>query len=132
MLVTDPAGAVLALVMAGNAMADAVDLTERLDVDVDQFARPSPFVAHRRRLWLQRRQLAQTQAAKHGAHCRDGHAKLAGDLRTRLPLAPQPFDLIKALLRRPARTSQRRRAAIMKSALASAAMPAQPLVHGPS
>ena len=45
--VADASGAMMSLVLARDPVANAVDTAQGLDVDMDQFARPLPFVAGR-------------------------------------------------------------------------------------
>ncbi len=80
MLVADALGAVIARVLAGDAMAQAVDLAQSLDIDVDQLARRGLFIADHVGLGLKRRQTSQAQAAKNHAHRRARHVQRPGDL----------------------------------------------------
>ncbi len=74
-----PAGAALAIpAVAGNAMADRLDPPELLGVDVEQLARPFALVAHDRRPRLERRQLAEPEAAQDAADRRDPIARSRG------------------------------------------------------
>ncbi len=112
-------------------MAQAIDLAQALDVQVDQLARRRPFVAVRRRLRLQRLQLAEPQSAQHRPDGGARHAQRTGDNWTAHPAAPQLLDLGRPLRRGPARTSPGRRAAIVKSPLTAQAMPPKPGVASP-
>ncbi len=71
--------------IAGDPMADRLDPPELLGVDVEQLARPLTLVAHDRRLRLERRQLAEPEAAQTAADRRDRHGQswraIAGPLR---------------------------------------------------
>ena len=88
-------------VLAGDAVADAVDPAELLDVQVDHLAGRGALVADHRRLGLQRRQPAEAQPAQHQPHRRARHAQLRAIAGPRHPLAPQLLDLSDALLARP-------------------------------
>ena len=75
-----PADAAAALgPVAGDAVADAVDPAELLDVEVDQLAGPCPLVAEDLRLGVERLEPTEAVAAQDQAHGGDRAAEPAGD-----------------------------------------------------
>ncbi len=101
-----------------------------LDVEVDHLAGAAALVADDRRPGVQQGEAAKAQPAQDQAHRRARHAQRPGDLRPGHPLTSQGFDLVQPPGFRPARTSPRRRAAVVMPALASEPMPAQPFARG--
>ena len=85
-----PAGAadVIALPVAGDAMAGACDARELLDVEVEKFARVRAFVAHDRRRRGELRE-AEAMAAQEAGDAGLGKLGRTGDLEARQPPAPQ-------------------------------------------
>jgi hypothetical protein len=79
----------LAVAVAGDAVADAVDPAEFLDVDVDQFAGMRAFVAPDRFGRFERAEPVEPQAAQDAADGGRREPELGGDLLARIALAPQ-------------------------------------------
>ena len=77
-----PTGAagVIALAVAGDAMAEALDAGELLNIEVDEFARSGPLVAAQRWRRLQGAQALETVAAQQTRDGGLGELGLAGDL----------------------------------------------------
>ena len=90
-----PAGAArLALLpVAGDAMADALEAAELLDVDVDQLARLLPLVAADRLGRLERRDAIEAEALEDAADGRRRDAQFGGDLLAGPALTAQGLDL---------------------------------------
>ncbi len=130
-LMADPSRSMMAGVLAGDAMADAVDLAQGLDIEVDQLAGRGALVADHLGLRIKRGQPSQTQAAQHQTDGGARHAQGPGDLGSAHPLSTQLFDTRRQQRRGPARTSPRRRAAVVMPSLAAKPMPAQPFVRCP-
>src|ERR1700750_1045973 len=86
--------------VAGDAMADLVELAELLDVDVDQFAGAVPFVSAGWFGRLQRTQLVEAQALQYTAHRGRRDGDLGGDRLAGQPLAAQYFNTVDHKLRR--------------------------------
>jgi hypothetical protein len=107
-----------------------LEAAQLLDVQMDHLARRGPLVADHRRLRLQRAQLAKAQPTKDQPRRRARHAQPRGDRRPRQPLPAQALDLGQQRLWRLARTSSRRRAAVVMPSLAPETMPTQPFVTG--
>ena len=90
-----PAGAALpalAAAVAGDAVADAVDAAELLDVDVDQLARALALVAENGGLGIERPEAAEAEAAQLQADGGPRQAQRARDGRAGAALAAQRFD----------------------------------------
>lgn len=91
-----------------EAMADAIDLAQLLDVEMDHLARPFPFVADHRRLRFEPVQPVEAEPPQHQAHARAGHTQDPGNARSALALTPQMRDgcdlfgrqLMRAVVRR--------------------------------
>lgn len=79
--------------VAGDAVTDAVDPTELLRVDVDEFARPLALIADDRRPNFERAQPAETETAQDPADGGAWKREAFGDGLTRQPRAPQSLDL---------------------------------------
>ena len=84
---------------AGDAMADALETAELLDVDVDQLARLLPLVASDRLGGLERGDAIEAEALEDAADGRRRDAQLGGDLLAGPPLAAQGLDLLDDLWR---------------------------------
>ncbi len=117
--------------LAGDAMADAVDAAELLGIEVQQFARPLALVAHDRRLRVQISEPAEPQPAQDTAHRRTRQAELFGDAAPALALSPQPLDRLVAFAGRRIAVSRGRRAAVLEGDLAARPIPLQPFVGPP-
>jgi hypothetical protein len=111
-------------------MADRRDPGELPGVDVDQFARPLALVAHDRWPRLERRQLAEPEAAQHAADGRDRHRQLARDQRTAQALAPV-LDLGHARGRHLVGTVPGRRAAVDQRRRPASAIARKPAISLP-
>ena len=117
--------------VAGDAVADAVDPAELLDVDVDQLAGPLALVADDRGLGLEGGEAAEAEPAQHQARrsrpARPSWRAMAGpDRRWRrsasisaVPLGGQPR-----------RAVVRPRGAVAQAGLALGGMPVAPLADG--
>jgi hypothetical protein len=93
-------------------MADRLDPSELLGVDVDQLARPFALIAHDRWLGLERAQLAQPETTQNAADRRDRHGKLARNRRAAQALAPPALDVGHAPVRHLVGTMLGRRAPV--------------------
>src|SRR5690606_7872203 len=113
-----------------EAMTDAIDLPQLLDVEMDQFTRPRALVADHRRLGLEPGQAAQTQPAQHEPHRRAGQTKSVGNGHRRHPLPPQLGDLLDLRDRQLMRAAPWRRTAIHQLPVAGPITP-QPPIAGP-
>src|SRR5690606_18190384 len=88
------AAAIVAGVMAGDAVADLVEAAELLDVEVDQLARLLALVAADRLGRLQVAQSAEAGPAQHAADRRGRDAGRGGDLPADPALPAQLDDLL--------------------------------------
>ena len=79
--------------VAGDAVADAVDPAELLDVEVDQLAGPLALVADDLGLGVEGAEPAEAAAAQDQAHGRDRAAEPAGDGGAGQALAAERQDL---------------------------------------
>jgi hypothetical protein len=73
-------------------MADAIDLSQVLDIDVDQLAGIGAFLATRRLNRLQSAELVEPQVPQDAADRGQRELELGGDLLARAPLTAQGFD----------------------------------------
>ena len=112
-------------------MPDPVDLTQLLDVEVDQLARPLPLVAHDLGLGVQGSEAAQAVAAQDQAYRGARPAEPARDGGARQPLPPQRQDLGLGRLAQPRRAGKRPRAAVAQAGLALSHVAGLPLAHRP-
>ena len=124
-----PAGAALVALagaITGDAVADAVDAAEFLDVDVDEFAGFLALIAHD--LWpgFERAEPSKTEPAQHGADGRARQTKLTRDLRTGAPLAAQALDRGQSVRVGAVRASGGRRTPVPQGKFAARPMPCQP------
>ena len=108
----------LAAPVAGDAVADAVDPAELLDVDVDQLAGLLPLVADDRGLGVERREPAEPEAAQDQADGGDRPAELARNGRAGQALAAQRLDLGLGGIAQPGRAAMRPRRAVGQPGLA--------------
>jgi len=128
-----PAGAALSALtppVAGDPMADAVDLSELLAVDMDEFAWPFALVAEDGRFDVETVKATEAQAAEHGSDGGAGKAEAIGDGLARHPRAPEPFDRSERLGRQSLPRPGGRRAPVAKHPLAARPEPSQPFVDG--
>ena len=88
----DPAGVALAGAVAGDAVADAIELAELLDVDVDDLAGRCALVAADRLGRLERRKPVEAQALQDAADGGGRNADLGGDLLAGVALPAQSLD----------------------------------------
>jgi hypothetical protein len=114
-----------------DAVADRRNPPELLAVEMDHLAGPRAFVAHHRRLGVERGQLAQPEPAQHRSHGRDRHAELAGDCRPAQALPPQSGDRGDPLGIQAVPAAYRRRAAVPQRRRTTAAIPRQPAIPLP-
>jgi hypothetical protein len=129
-----PAGAALialAGAVAGDAVADAVDPAELLDVNVDQLARMLALVADDGRLGLEGGEAVEADAAQRQPDRRAGQAKLAGDGRTGPALAAQRLDAGGDLGGLPRRAVVGSGRAVAQPGLALGGRAVAPLADGP-
>jgi hypothetical protein len=116
-------------VIAGDAVADAVDAAELFGIDVDQLAGTLALVADCRRLRVEMAQATQPEPAQHHANRRARHGELASDLRAGHALPAQPLDLGNPLGRHRSAVSSGRRAPVAQHPLAARPIPPQPMVR---
>src|SRR6266851_1358594 len=95
----DAAAVALAGAVAGDAMADAVEASELLDVDEDHLAGVLALVAADRLDRVKRLQIVQPKPFEHPADGGRRDAGLVGDLLAGPALAAQDFDLLSGHLR---------------------------------
>jgi hypothetical protein len=82
----------LAAAIASDAVADAIDAPELLDIDVDQLARSLALISTDRLDRFESPQPIKTKAAQDAPDGGFRDAGLAGDLRPGPALAPEAFD----------------------------------------
>ena len=121
---------VLALASPGDAMTNAGDDPELLDVDMDQLARPRALVAVRRLGRLEPGELAQPDPGQDRRHRRERHRQRHRDLRAGHPQPTQRRDHLNAILARAMRHRQRHRGAVQQPRLALDAIAPHPLAAG--
>jgi hypothetical protein len=93
-LPADAAGPALPGSLAGDAVADALETAELLDVDVDQLAGVLALVAPDRLGRLEGLELVEREPAQDAADGGRRYAGLCGDLPAGPALAPKPCDLL--------------------------------------
>ena len=113
--------ALLAVPDAGDAVTDAVDLAELLDVDVEQLARLLALVTDDGRLRVERAELTEPEPAQHAADGRNRAAELAGNRRAGPALPPQRLDCGLGRRAQPGRAVVRREERSTRPASPSAA-----------
>jgi hypothetical protein len=121
------AASVLAGLAAADAMADLVDSTELLDVDVDQLAGALSLVAIRRFGRLEPAALPKADPQEHGRDGRKCHPEYLSDLRRGKPQPAKCRDRDDTRLRRATRHAMRRRGAVEQPELALCAVASYPL-----
>ena len=99
-LPADAAAVALAGAVAGDAVADLIELAELFDVDVDQLARPLALVSAGRLGRLEGAQLVEAQALEDAADGGRRDADFGGDRLAGQALAAQRFDALDHGLRR--------------------------------
>lgn len=125
-----PAGAArLALVAAGDAMADALEAAELLDVDVDQLAGMLALVTADRLGRLQGGDAIEAEPPEDAADRRRRDAGFGGDLLAGPALAAQGFDLRDDGRRRRPVQAARPRGTISKARNAFRPEAGQPLAN---
>src|SRR5271166_5832461 len=82
----------LSSAVAGDAMADAVDPSQLLDVDVDQLAGMGAFIAAHRLNRLQSAEPVEPPASQDAADGGRRELELCSDLLAGAPLTAQRFD----------------------------------------
>src|SRR5258708_28611164 len=128
-LPSDAAAVALALAVAGDAMADLVELTELFDVDMDHLARPLPLIAAGRLGGLEGTQPVEAQALKDAAHRGGRDADFVGDLLAGHALAAQAFNALDDRLRRRSMQPPGPRGAILQAGQAFALIAVDPFAH---
>ena len=113
--------------VAGDAMADAVEPAELLDVDVDEFARVLALVAATGSAGSRALSLFKPRRSQDAADGGRRDAGLGRDLLAGQALAAQRFDLLDDLLRRRLVQPVRPRAAVLKSGQTLRADTGQPI-----
>ena len=88
----DPAGVALAGPVAGDPVADPIELAELFDVDVDDLAGRGAFIATDRLGRLERRQAVEAQPLEDAADGGRRNADLGGDLLAGMALPAQSLD----------------------------------------
>jgi hypothetical protein len=130
---TLPADAVMPIDRTGaapsDAMADARDAPKLFGIEVQQFARVRPLVAHDRCRRVERREPIEAKPAQNLGHCRVRHAELPRDRGRSHALSPQPFDVGDPLRRRGVH-ARRPRAAIPQRHFAANLPAPYPFAHG--
>ena len=106
--------------LSSDAMADAVDPAEFLDVDMDELARMLALVAAHRLGGLESGQAIEAEALENAADGGGGHTNLEGDLLAGQPLAAQGFDLLDNHRRRRPPQAARPRRPVFQAREASA------------
>src|SRR5258705_11220525 len=99
-LPADAAGIALTGPIAGDAMADTIELTELFDVDVDQLAGPLTLIAAHRFGGLQGAQSIEAQPLEDAAHRGGRDTDVGGDRLAGQALAAQAFNTVAPRLRR--------------------------------
>jgi hypothetical protein len=79
--------------IAVDAVPDALDPGQLLDVEVDELARSLALIAHGRRTTLELRQPPQVEPATDRTDGRHRHAQSVRDRRLCPPLLPKSLDL---------------------------------------
>src|SRR4051812_15423713 len=100
-LPADPALIALTGAVASDAMADAIDAAELLDVDMDQFARRVALIADGRRPGRESGKPTEPMAAQHAADGGDRAAEPPGHDGTGEALAAKRQDLVLLLVGQP-------------------------------
>jgi hypothetical protein len=113
-----PAGPALvarAGAIAGDAVADAVDAAELLDVDMDEFARRVALIADDGGLGIERGKAAEPRPAQHEADSGNRPAQPPGYGRTGQTLTAKCHDLIRLRITQPVGAAMRARRAIRQA-----------------
>jgi hypothetical protein len=82
----DPSGLALACAIAGDAMADAIELAQLLDVDVEDLSWSGPFIATDWLGRIERRQAIEAQPPEDAADGGGRNPDFRGDLRAGVAL----------------------------------------------
>src|SRR5579859_2042177 len=125
-----PALVALAGTITGDAMADAVDATELLDVDMDEFAWFLALIAEDGGLGVECTETAKPSAAQDEADGGDWTVQPLGNGGRRQALAAQCHDLTDLLVVKFVRTAMGPRRAINQSHGSFRGMTIAPLAHG--
>src|SRR5260370_27127764 len=125
----DAAGIALTGPITVDAMADAVELTELFDVDVDQRARPRTLIAATRVGGRQGAQSAEAQPLEDAAQRGGRDTDFGGDRLAGQALATQAFNTVDDRLRRRSMQPLRPRAAIVQAAQAFGGVAVDPFAH---
>jgi len=121
-----PLGSDAAIAM--DAMSDANDAPELLDVQMEEVAGPAPFIAPWRLLGLEKLQPVQTSPLQNSSDGRAGHLQTTRDLRTGLSAAPQANDQLDALCVQASWAAARSRRSVLQGCSSTLAVAGQPLV----
>jgi hypothetical protein len=124
-----PADAPVAvLALTCDAMADTIDATEPLGVDMKQFARALAFVTHHRFRRLQGRQAVQTQPPQMASDRCQAATCLTGDAPQWQPLSSALFELLHLLGRARPGTAARAGTTVQQPSRAFGLEAGQPFV----
>jgi hypothetical protein len=96
-LPSDPAGVALAVPVAGDAVTDAIELAELLDVDVEDLARGGALITADRLGRLERGQAVEAQPFQDAADGGGRNADFGGDLLACTAVPTQSLDLASTL-----------------------------------
>jgi hypothetical protein len=129
-LPTDPAAVALAGPVAGDAVADALETSELLDIDVDQLSGALSFVATHGLGGLQVAQPAQSQPPENPAHGGRRDAQFGGDPLARPALPPQGRNALDNGVRCGAMKPVRARGPVPQPGPTLGLKPGHPLAYG--
>ena len=125
-----PARVALAPAVTGDAVTDALDAAELLDVDMDHLAWGFLFIADDFGLGVKRGQLAETTGLSDPGCGGARQADRGCNLPERLTDAPQSLDLDAMVTRRPGLQSARATGAVRKARFPLADIPGEPFIDG--
>jgi hypothetical protein len=122
-------GAAAPAALAGDAVPDAGDPPELLDVDVDELARPRAFIAVLGLIGVRAWQAPFAMALEHRRGRRVRHPERLGDLGRRKAQLAQRQDRLHALRRRPIGHPLRRRGTVLQAVVSLLAEALEPLAR---
>ena len=122
--------ALLAAPVAGDAVADAIDPAQLLDVDVNELARLVALVADDLGLGVEGREPSEATPAQDQPDGGDRPAEPAGDGGSGQALAAELHDLGHRGFAEPGRAVVRARRAVEQAGLAFQGVPVLPFAHG--
>src|SRR5882724_4330022 len=117
--------------VAGDAVANAIDPAELLDVDVDHLARMLALIAARWLARLQRSDPVEPEPLEDAADGRRRQPQFGSDLLASVALPAKRLDLFNKRCRRRPVQAMRPRAAIAQSRQTFAMIPINPFANGP-